>query len=250
MDPSRAAPPTAAPAPHVSAFCEPPPPITELLWREGSAWAALLKLHSGVIAAARHAAGGGAGDEQLTLAREVVEAREGTYCAALTSLAAQAEALASESLKLRSLRRVRSSEEQLAIATLLEAHTVEALTMGASLASNMAVSTQAVSSELRRASQHARTELTQLHTLLQALRERADEPSLRLAVLVDDDNGSHTFEIDEVLQTAQQHDAELTEAGVRSALRTLSLRRAAPAPAAASQPRSLARRQNDRTISR
>ena len=157
-------------------LCEPPPPITELLWREGSAWAALLKLHSGVIAAARHAAGGGAGDEQLTLAREVVEAREGTYCAALTSLAAQAEALASESLKLRSLRRVRSSEEQLAIATLLEAHTVEALAMGASLASNMAVSTQAVSSELRRASQHARTELTQLHTLLQALRERADEP--------------------------------------------------------------------------
>ena len=52
------------------------PPITEMLFREGNAWAALLSLHGGVLASAKHASSASDSDATLCPKREQVEMRE------------------------------------------------------------------------------------------------------------------------------------------------------------------------------
>ena len=60
------------------------------------------------------------------------EHRELQYCAALTQVAAQCDALHAEAVKLRGLRKARSSVDLHAIQALLDAHANETLAVGAS----------------------------------------------------------------------------------------------------------------------
>lgn len=218
------------------------PPITEMLFREGNAWAALLSLHGGVLANAKHASSASDGDAALCPRREQVEMREAAYCATLTNLASQADSLASEALKLRQLRRVRASEEVNVIATmpLVQQHTIETMAVGGTLAGNSAMSVQAATSDIRQASTTARSQLAQLHALLGAMSDARETAGhgMRIAVSIDD----RSVSLDTVIQQVYKHSPSITVDAVARALRDLSVGESTALPAASAAPRCLARR--------
>jgi len=219
-----------------------------MLWREGSAWAALLALHGTVRGMVHQVVASAAEDDHVARQREHVDTREAAYCAALTGLASQADALASEALKLRSLRRMRAGEEVRAIATLLEAHTNEVLAMGSALAGNSALSMQTATAALRQANQAARAQVTQLHALVQTANESAAQPPLRFSISIENAAGeARALPVDAVLQEVYCQDTQLSETSLRAALQALSVGGASQGPTASAPPRSLARRHGDRS---
>ena len=218
------------------------PPITEMLYREGNAWSALLSLHGGVLANAKHASTAGGGDASICPKREHVQMREATYCATLTNLASQADALASEALKLRQLRRVRADEEVRVIAAmpLVQDHSIETMVFGSTLASNSAMSVQAATSEIRQAHNTTRSQLAQLHALIQAMSDARETVGhgLRLAISVND----RSIPLETVLQEVYKHSASITAEALARALQDLSVGEPTLLPAATPPQRSVARR--------
>lgn len=141
------------------------PQIAQLLYREGDAWASLLALHSGVINTVQNVTSGLQNSHPL---HNNVE-RELQYCASLSHAAAQCDSLHAEIVRLRHLRKARSSFDLAVLQPLFASHTDEALATGCSLASQASLSLQSVASEVRNAIQDSKRieqELTSLHDAL------------------------------------------------------------------------------------
>ena len=157
------------------------PPISDLLLREAHAWAGLLGLHGGVVQAAHALAGeqAEAGASRLAPSADEATAREQAYCAALTSLAAQCDALATEALRLRNLRKARRTADVAAIEAIIRPHAQEALAAGSALASNSALSVQTATTAIRQAMQTTKTQIAQLRRAGRRRRAGADHAARR-----------------------------------------------------------------------
>ena len=152
------------------------PPISQMLVREADAWRALLSLHGSVLNLTR-------GVSQATMnesacphlhfdeQREASEQREATYIASLSQLMAQCDALNTEVLKIRGLRKAKYQVEQQSLKEILRTHSDEALAIGDALGRNSALQIASVASELRQAAQSMRTQIQQSRGLLQAASE-------------------------------------------------------------------------------
>jgi len=165
-------PPTQPLPPPQAPFFEshPLPPVAALLLREAEAWRALVQLHQGVVGATRAVAQSlDDPDVQLETTREAVEAREQGYYAALTQLASNCDQLSDHALRLRSLRKARATADVTSLQALMRPHIVETLAIGATLASNAALSVNAVTSELRQAAITTRAQIEQVQEVLRVL---------------------------------------------------------------------------------
>ena len=202
------------------------PPISDLLLREAHAWAGLLGLHGGVVQAAHALAGeqAEAGASRLAPSADEATAREQAYCAALTSLAAQCDALATEALRLRNLRKARRTADVAAIEAIIRPHAQEALSAGSALASNSALSVQTATTAIRQAMQTTKTQIAQLRALVAAVEQAQTtlRGELRVCVLRPSDaDPSGLFAVDAVLAAVYRRSAELTEAALAEALTDL-----------------------------
>ena len=259
MDPALPPLPPGPPPPAVTAATPAPPPpasggvgwppISDLLIREAHAWAGLLGLHGGVVHAARQLAGHAddAGDAVAVgrAASDAAQAREQAYCAALTSLAAQCDGLATEALRLRNLRKARCTAEASAAEAIIQHHTQEALAVGSALATNSALSVQTATTEIRQAMQSTKTQIAQLRALLEAATQSEASAALRgqLRVSVQRPDGAEqALAVDAVLAAVYRHSPELNEASLTRALAELVEGNDAASPAAAPPVRSFARR--------
>jgi hypothetical protein len=238
------------------------PPIAELLVREAHAWSALLGLHGGVVHAARRlaaTAGSDASAERLSGVdggTHATEVREQAYCAALTTLVAQCDALATEALRLRGLRRARCTSELEAVAAIVQPHVHEALAVGGTLASNSALSVQTATSELRQAIQATKTQVSQLRALVAVVEEAGSSLRGDLRIGVQPASPAQgelrVFAVDAVLAAVYRHSPDLTEAALARALAELSTESAGTvggAPGAADEP-SVTPARPGRTVSR
>jgi hypothetical protein len=197
------------------------PPISALLMREAEAWRALLGLHAGVVGTARQMATAVVEHEILLEgARESIEQREAAYYASLTQLAANCDALSTEALRIRSLRKARASTDTQALQVLMQAHSSETLAIGTTLGSNSATSVQAVTAELRQATQATRQQIAQMRALMQAIQ---DTPEMRgsLGLTFTDENTVHQFCIDDVFNAVYQEADELHEESLVAAMKAL-----------------------------
>lgn len=235
------------------------PQITQLLYREGEAWRALLSLHAGVVSTAQQISAAVADATSLDTNEtgNATEQRELQYCAALTHVAAQCDAMHTEAIKLRGLRKARASADAQAIQALMDAHTNETLAVGASLASNVSMSVQTATSDVRNAIQATRSQLAQTRALLQMI---YDAPALRGRILIgitsDDDRPPSEFSPDAVFAAVYRRDSELTEESLAQAIEDLVLEHplesegmAVPVEEAVAPPpqRTVPRRTGDRT---
>lgn len=237
------------------------PPVSDLLMREAIAWRALLGLHQGVLGTARQMASAcGESDATLETAREAMEAREAQYYASLTTLVAQCDQLSAEALRLRSLRKARSSTDTHALQVLLQSHSTETLAIGSTLASNSTMNVQAVTVEMRQAAQATRQQIAQVRALMQLVQ---DTPRLRgklKVAFVPDDGDEQSFTPEEVFASVYRQAAELTDESLVAAMSELcsssseDVREHAPSvegdgdggSPVATAPRQLVRRSTDR----
>lgn len=232
------------------------PQITQMLYREGEAWRALLSLHSGVVSTAQQisAAVSDAASLESNEAGNATEHREMQYCAALTQLAAQCDAMHAEAIKLRSLRKARVSVDGHAIQTLLDSHANETLAVGTSLAGSASMSIQSATAEVRTAIQTTRSQLAQARALLQLVQ---DAPTLRgrlrIGITSADGERSSDHSTDAVFAAVYRVNAELTEEALTQAMHDLMVEPAAapadesPSSSVAPPPqRTVARRTGDR----
>lgn len=147
------------------------PAISQMLAKEGTAWAALLSLHSGVISAARSAAA--QSEENALLGfdepADNSDAREAAYIASLTRLASACDDLFSEAIKLRGLRRAQRHFKLREIEAVTRRHRDETLAVGCDLARKSALSLSEAAAELRQMVSRQRAEVDQLKDLLHAL---------------------------------------------------------------------------------
>ena len=200
------------------------PPIAALLVREAEAWRALLNLHAGVVGAARQMAEAAAESEQTIENREAIELRQTTYFAALSQLAANCDKLSVEALKLRALRRARSETDVKALELVLQAHSVETLAVGATLATNCSTNVAAATAEVRAASIATRQQIAKVRALLQTIE---DAPTLRARLLLSvepyETNGGsrQTFTLEEVFAAVYAASAELTDESLMRAVERL-----------------------------
>ena len=209
------------------------PPISEMLMREANAWNALLQLN-GSIGAAAH--GVGAHDDALEYddARETAAQREASYIGALSNLAALADSLTNETLKLRSLRKARHQVTSLALQTVMREHSNSALALGEGLARRGAVDLTNAIALVRARQQDTRSQLAQARTLLQAASqgEAALPPGARIVIGVrgaaDADGGKkdHCRPVEEVLAAAYANGGEMSDASLAAALCDARRRRA------------------------
>lgn len=196
------------------------PPVSALLMHEAEAWRALLQLHTGVVGTARQLAAATSETETGTMlerTREAVEAREAGYYASLTQLAAQCDAMATEALRLRSLRKSRSSADVQALQVLMQAHSAETMATGTTLASNSAMEVGGVATELRRAQQAARQQIAQVRALMQLVQDR---PDIRGSIKIS--YNDHTLETDAVFEAVYRHSEQLTDEALVRALNDLA----------------------------
>lgn len=176
------------------------------------------------------------------------------YCAALTQVAAQCDAMHAEAAKLRGLRKARASADVHAIQALLDAHANETLAVGTSLASSVSMSIQTATSDVRNAIQATRSQLAQTRALLQLVQ---DAPTLRgrLRIGITAGRGDATTECspDAVFAAVYRRSSELTEEALAQAMDDLLLE---PVPVedgavedaiAAPPQRTVPRRTGDRT---
>lgn len=235
------------------------PQITQMLYREGEAWRALLALHSGVVSTAQQISA--VVTESATLdtneTGNATEHRELQYCAALTQVASHCDALHAEAIKLRGLRKARASADVQTIQALMDAHTNETLAVGSSLASGMSMSIQSATADVRTAIQSTRTQLSQTRALLELVHEApALRGRLRIGIVDDTRNTTLNYSTDAVFAAVYRINAELTEEALVQAMEVLSAEDSSEAGVAtgpvedtvASPPqRTVARRTGDRT---
>eukprot|EP00966_Prymnesium_polylepis_P166971 3859588-Prymnesium_polylepis.1 len=89
------------------------PPISTLLMREAEAWRALLGLHASTLSSAQQILRTPEDTSSIFYdeKKDSSESREAAYCAALTGLASQCDALVHEILNLRAFRKARRAVE-------------------------------------------------------------------------------------------------------------------------------------------
>lgn len=153
------------------------PSISALLLREAHAWAALLSLHNGVLQQAR-ALGAALGDDAaLAEQRDAAEQREAALVAALTQLASGADMLASEALKLRTLRKSRHLSENSTVELLLRPHSAEVTAVASSLLQTGHSGVVAATAELRKLAAGAQQQTKQIDALADELRAISSAPA-------------------------------------------------------------------------
>lgn len=238
------------------------PQICQMLYREGEAWRALLALHSGVVSTAQQVSA--LVNEATSLdhneSGNATEHRELQYCASLTQLAATCDALHTEAVKLRGLRKARASVDIHTIQTLMDAHARETLAVGSSLASNASMSIQSATADVRSAITATKSQLAQTRALLEIV---ANAPllrgRLRIGIVSEDDGRMASFTPDAVFAAVYQSAAELTEDSLAGAMNNLMLdppteseavsataEESTPPPIAQPAPRTVPRRTGDR----
>jgi hypothetical protein len=224
------------------------PPVSALLMREAHAWTALLNLHTGVLGTARQMASTlNESDPSIETAREAIEAREGSYYAALSQLASHCDALAAEALRLRALRKTRATTDTQALQALMQAHSCEALAIGTTLGGSTSISVNTVTAELRQSSISTREQIAQVRALMQLLQ---DAPVFqgRLSLRVDDEQN---FSLNEVFDAVYRQSDTLTDDALSHALAELC-RLEVPATSApvAERANTRVRRASDRGVGR
>lgn len=195
------------------------PPVAAMLVREGNAWAALLQLHGHVAQAARGAAEASTEDYSES---DLSAQREAAYVASLSQLAAQCDALHSEVVRVRGLRKARQHLHAEAIRAVLRAHSDETLALGTEVARGAAVALGTVTAEVRAATQALRGQIEQARALLMEVREasRVGIPAgatvvagLKLA-----DGSLDVKPVEQLLGAAYAHNGALNEESLAAAL--------------------------------
>ena len=227
------------------------PPIANLLLREADAWRAVLGLHSTTVSTAHQLAQEHTSE---TLAYEGEratnsESREAAYCSALTGLASQCDALVSEVLKLRTLRKARRCVEVKCVKEIVRSHSDELLAIGQTLASNGALNVATATAEIRAATQKQRNQLQQLRMLLEAVCGASTLPlpkdgKLVVGIAVGD-TPPETCGLDSLMSSAFNDARELNESSLATALSKLFSNASRLEGTAA--PRQFARRAGERT---
>ena len=200
------------------------PPISTLLLREADAWRAVLSLHTTVVTAAHQTARSNDSNNSAYLEESQLNtnSREAAYCCALSSLASQCDALFSEIMKIRALRKTRRSVEVDCVNELMRSHCNEVLAIGQTLASNGALSVSSATAELRVAIQAQRNQVSQLKVFLETLHTASTLalPStsklvvgLRVGTQV-----RNTVDLDDVLKEIYSTSRELTDTSLAEAL--------------------------------
>lgn len=227
-----------------------------MLYREGDAWRALLSLHSNVLSTAQHLSAVVAEATSLNVSESnnATEYRELGYYAALSQVAAQCDALHCEIIKLRGLRKARSTIDVHAIHALLDAHANETLAIGTSLASNVSLSIQSATSDVRMANQETRAQLSQVRALLQLVQEApALSGRLKICISPSDGGASTEWSPGEVFEAIYKNSSELNEDALAFAMNNLSASEPSAselsdaAPVAPPPVRTVPRRTGDRT---
>lgn len=195
--------------------------------READAWRALLSLHSSTVAATQQiarTADSATGEATLFDERALdSQAREATYCAALTGLASQCDSLLQEAMRLRAMRMARRTVEVQCVNDLVRAHANEVLAVGQSLASAGALEVSATTAELRAAIQNQRSQIAQLRMLASAIAGANELPlsrGTRLVVGVQppDDTPPKVFPLDDLLEKVYETAREVNETSLAQAL--------------------------------
>lgn len=261
------------------------PPITSLLHSEASAWSNLLSLHANVLCATKHLAASSAqeGDEHhLHLRdeqRDEVARRESAYVASLTQLAASADQLVNEAVKVRSLRRVKQTLENAAVSHLLASSSNETLCSGEArnclepcprplppltpllarhatrtcssplpqvLARNGSLSIAAAAADLRAETSRLKGQLTQTRALVQELQNAASlnlPPGAVCVIGVRDASGTQKcISCEAMLAAVHATGGGLSEASIAAALGSVLAGQAAARPNGGGGGRTFARR--------
>lgn len=112
---------------------------------------------------------------------EIDTDRELAYCATLSTAAAQCDSLHAEIIRLRTLRKARSTVDISSLQTILQPHTQEALATANSISSQVSITLQTVASELRTMIaelKRTESELATVGELLSSCPVEATPPSL------------------------------------------------------------------------
>lgn len=211
------------------------PPITQMLFREGEAWRALLALHGGVLSRVHQIS-----DPNAVAAEEAAanasENRELQYCANLTHMASMCDALHTEAIKLRGLRKARASLDVQMLQAVVDTHVSETLALGASVASTVSMSLQSATVDVRNAIQETRLQLAQTRALLEQLKDAPDlRRRIKISVQTDHVGAEQTaVEVspDDIFTAVYRRGPELTEESLEKAIGDLLLE----APATDSTP--------------
>lgn len=219
------------------------PAISALLMREADAWRALLALHASTLQSAQALAKPTTPDASLT--REEMssssEAREASYCSALTQLAHSADSLLTEAMKLRALRRARRSVEVDALREVLRVHSDESLAVGQHLASNCSMNVSNATSDMRVCVQQQRTQVSQLRSMLEVLRTAQNLPlpaNTKLVVGLQTDDFVDARPVEDLMNAVYENAREINETSLSEALGSLFVGEARKEE----QPRNFARR--------
>lgn len=216
-------------------------PISQMLYREGDAWRALLSLHGSVMNLARGMATqsmqeSAAPELLFDETREASELREAGYMASIGQLMSQCDLLVVEAIKIRGLRKAKHQVETQALKEVLRTHANEVLATGEALGRNSALTLASVTSEMRQAAQAVRTQIQQARGLLQASAElRSTGPMPPDAIVVmgwqtADGNHVQVLPVATVLEHVYQR-GQLTDENLCAALWEGPLLQAeAPAP--------------------
>lgn len=206
-----------------------------LLIREADAWRAVLSLHSATVGAARQLVHSEEIEREHTIYNDQDDrsvsrdARESSYCTALTSLASQCDNLHTECIKLRAMRKTKRSVEVTCLAEIVRSSSDEIMAIGQSLATNAALEVSTVTSEVRMAIQQQRNQVSQLRVLLDAVRTAGTLPLPRESKLVigvaRDGHETQFYGLDELLQDTYSKARDINESSLSDALARVFLRR-------------------------
>ena len=206
------------------------PHISVLLYQEAEAWRTLMQLHNGLAGATRELlATMQTSSDRIEQTVEDTQSREATYCASLSSLASQCDMLAADALRLRTLRKSRVDTEKHVLQLLTHAHTHETLSVGNSMAAQASLGVQVLMSELRQLSSATRTQIAQLRTAMQLLRESSHiHGDLCVGVRRPTSSADNTVElqfasVQDVYATAYEQYNEASEEALVTSLTRLGL---------------------------
>lgn len=203
--------PAQAPAPDPTANTS--LPIVQILYKEATAWTALLALH-GVLTSENNARNDGdpvsanadAPTSCESLFKQSDEStsdatlqRHSACVASLTQLAANCDALALEALKIRSLlkQKLQARANMVAVGDALRAHFDEVCAMSEAHTRGASMDVTSIAATLRQRSQRLKSELTQARSILHTLNEAKamrpphghEESTLVIGFQTSDDSG-------------------------------------------------------------
>lgn len=237
------------------------PRISTMLMQEAEAWSALLALHGATTAATQHtlqSAMDAATSDRLQHDADLQsDAREAAYCAGLTHLASQCDALINEAMRLRVFRKTRCQVQAACVQQIVRSHSDEVLAMGQVMAHNLSIGVASATADLRSAVQQQKAQLSQLQILLETLRTAETLPlkrGARISVCVrhadaqaataaDADASCTEHSIDRIFAEAMQGAKRIDEMSVCNAMRLLYRN-------ADSAPKPLAQQPHTRTARR